>query len=46
MTTENLVKTVGCPTRLKLSEPANFNEISVKSKPVPGRLNLSVINFG
>ena len=33
MTAGNLMKTVGCPTRLKLSESANFNGIAIKFKP-------------
>ena len=33
VTTENSVKTVPFPTRLKLSESANFNRILIKFKP-------------
>ena len=33
MTTGKIVKTVGSPTRLKLSESANFSGIAIKFKP-------------
>ena len=33
VTVGNVVKTVACPTRLKLSKSANFNRILIKFKP-------------
>ena len=33
VTVRNLVKTVACPTRLKLSKSANFSRIPIKFKP-------------